>query len=109
MERNNCVGVGKDSRGSRACKGYRAFRVAKELRAPRVARDGKASRDCKGFRACREFKEPKEAKRLLTAVCQLHEYWNIDHVSDEDEAKLETLEQYEARMGFSVENRGIAP
>ena len=53
--------------------------------------------------------EAKEAKRLLTAVCQLHEYWGIDHVLDEDEAKLETLEQYEARMGLTVGDRGIMP
>lgn len=53
-------------------------------------------------------KDSKEAKQLLTAVCQLHEYWTIDHTPD-DCTTLETLAQYEARMGFTKANRGIAP
>ena len=53
-------------------------------------------------------KDPKEVKRLLIAVCQLHEYWTIDHTPDE-ETNLETLEQYESRMGLTEKNRGTAP
>jgi DNA polymerase I-like protein with 3'-5' exonuclease and polymerase domains len=53
-------------------------------------------------------KDSKDAKQLLTAVCQLHEYWQIDGVPD-DCTTLETLAQYEARMDLTKENRGIAP
>jgi hypothetical protein len=52
--------------------------------------------------------DAKEAKQLLIAVCQLHEYWKIDHTPD-DFTTLETLSAYEARMGFTKANRGIAP
>jgi len=53
--------------------------------------------------------DPKEAKQLLTAVCQLHEYWTIDYTPDDDGSKLEKLTDYEARMGLGEADRGIAP
>jgi DNA polymerase I-like protein with 3'-5' exonuclease and polymerase domains len=53
--------------------------------------------------------DPKEAKQLLTAVCQLHEYWAIDYTPDDDGSKLEKLADYETRMGLGEANRGTAP
>lgn len=53
--------------------------------------------------------DPEELRKLLTAVCQLHEYWTIDHTGEDDGGKLEKLAQYEERMGFTRANRGIAP
>lgn len=53
-------------------------------------------------------KDYKEAKQQLIAVCQLHEYWTIDHTPD-DVTTLENLEAYEARMGLTKESRGDAP
>jgi hypothetical protein len=44
-------------------------------------------------------KDKSIAKNQLIAVLQLHEYWTIDHTPDGDDATLETLAQYEARMG----------
>ena len=46
----------------------------------------------------------KEIQNQLIAVLQLHEYWTIDHVPDGDEndKTLETLAQYEERMGISA-------
>ena len=52
-----------------------------------------------------ESKDPVKIKNQLIAVLQLHEYWMIDWTPDEDEAKLETLERYEQRMGFSPDDR----
>jgi DNA polymerase I-like protein with 3'-5' exonuclease and polymerase domains len=56
-------------------------------------------------------KEQKEIKRTLLAILQLHEYWTIDHTPDGDEydKQMETLEQYERRMGFDSKTRGNAP
>jgi hypothetical protein len=50
--------------------------------------------------------DPREFGKLLTAVCQLHEYWTIDHAPDDDNS-LEKLEGYEKRLGIS--ERGKAP
>lgn len=49
-------------------------------------------------------KDPKVIKNQLIAVLQLDEYWRIDHVPDgpEGDAQLETLAQYEQRMGISA-------
>lgn len=49
-------------------------------------------------------RDPKVIKRNLIAVLQLDEYWRIDHVPDgpEYDEKLETLAQYEDRMGVNV-------
>jgi DNA polymerase I-like protein with 3'-5' exonuclease and polymerase domains len=46
----------------------------------------------------------KEIQQQLVAVLQLHEYWTIDHVPDGDEndKTLETLAQYEQRVGISA-------
>ena len=48
-------------------------------------------------------------KKSLIAALQLHEYWNTDNIPDEDEDKMETLEQYEARMGLTPADRGMMP
>lgn len=56
-----------------------------------------------------EAKEPKEKKHALIVALQLHEYWTIDGTPDDQEEKLETLAQYEARMGLTPENRGFMP
>ena len=47
-------------------------------------------------------KDPKVIKNQLIAVLQLDEYWRIDHVPDgpENDEKMETLAQYEGRMGI---------
>jgi hypothetical protein len=47
--------------------------------------------------------DKKEIKRVLIAVLQLHEYWTIDNVPDgpDNDDKLETLAQYEQRMGVN--------
>jgi len=49
-------------------------------------------------------RDREEVKEQLVAVLQLHEYWTIDHVPDGDEndKKLETLAQYEERMGINA-------
>jgi DNA polymerase I-like protein with 3'-5' exonuclease and polymerase domains len=44
--------------------------------------------------------DPREIKRVFVALLQLHEYWTIDHVPDSEDAALETLAQYEGRMGI---------
>jgi hypothetical protein len=46
----------------------------------------------------------KEIQKQLVAALQLHEYWSIDHVPDGDEGdrSLETLAEYEQRMGISA-------
>jgi len=46
------------------------------------------------------LRDPQEIKRVLIALLQLHEYWTIDYTPDADDAKLETLAQYEERMGI---------
>ena len=53
----------------------------------------------------------KELKRLLIAMLQLHEYWNIDHIPDgkEEDAKMEKLVDYEKRMGLTTADRGVVP
>ncbi len=48
-------------------------------------------------------------KKSLIVALQLHEYWTTDNIPDEDEDKMETLEQYEARMGLTPKDRGIMP
>ena len=59
--------------------------------------------------AVTEIFNGKDTKRALIAALQLHEYWTIDHMADEDEDKLETLAQYEARNGLTEKDRGMAP
>jgi DNA polymerase I-like protein with 3'-5' exonuclease and polymerase domains len=51
-----------------------------------------------------EAKDKKAIQRQLIAVLQLHEYWLIDTVPDGDDGDktLETLAQYEERMGISA-------
>lgn len=46
----------------------------------------------------------KQIQNQLIAVLQLHEYWTIDHTPDGDDGDkaLETLAQYEERMGISA-------
>ena len=48
--------------------------------------------------------DKKEIQQLLIASLQLHEYWTIDNVPDGDDGdkSLETLAQYEERMGISA-------
>jgi DNA polymerase I-like protein with 3'-5' exonuclease and polymerase domains len=52
--------------------------------------------------------DPKEIQRALIAAIQLDEFWRIDNMPDEDDAKLETLEQYETRMGLGPADRNPA-
>jgi DNA polymerase I-like protein with 3'-5' exonuclease and polymerase domains len=54
-------------------------------------------------------KSPKETQRILIAILQLHEYWTIDHVPDGQDATMETLEQYEQRVGLTAKDRGMMP
>jgi DNA polymerase I-like protein with 3'-5' exonuclease and polymerase domains len=54
-------------------------------------------------------KSPKETQRILIAILQLHEYWTIDHVPDGQDATMETLEQYEQRVGLTPKDRGMMP
>jgi len=56
-----------------------------------------------------ELGDPKNPKKALIAALQLHEYWMIDNIPDEDEDKMETLEQYEARMGLTPADRDLMP
>jgi hypothetical protein len=46
---------------------------------------------------------------FLRAAIQLHEYWNIDNTPDDLENTLETLEQYEQRVGLTKADRAFAP
>jgi hypothetical protein len=50
-------------------------------------------------------KDDKSRKKALIAALQLDEYWRIDHTPDDDDAKLETFEVYERRMGLGPDNR----
>lgn len=47
--------------------------------------------------------------KQLIATLQLHEYWTLDHVPDEEPEKLESLVQYEARMGLTEADRELTP
>jgi DNA polymerase I-like protein with 3'-5' exonuclease and polymerase domains len=47
----------------------------------------------------------KEIQRALIAAVQLDEYWRLDGVPDEGTDTMETLAQYEERMGLGPENR----
>ena len=49
--------------------------------------------------------DPRAIKKALLAVLQLDEYWKVDGVPDGQEDKLETLEEYEARMGLTPADR----
>jgi len=51
-----------------------------------------------------ESDDKKVIQNQLIAVLQLHEYWTIDHTPDGDEhdKSLETLAQYEERMGINL-------
>ena len=49
--------------------------------------------------------DPRAIKTALIASIQLDEYWRIDGVPDDQEASLETLEQYEARNGLGPQDR----
>src|SRR5271157_3523020 len=66
----------------------------------------------RAFEATKAFekaKDEKEVKRILIAILQLHEYWTLDHVPDGQDAQMETLDQYEARMGLTKKDRGMMP
>jgi len=54
-----------------------------------------------------DVKEHGEIKAALIATLQLHEFWTIDAVPDDADDTMETLEQYEARVGLKPEDRGI--
>jgi DNA polymerase I-like protein with 3'-5' exonuclease and polymerase domains len=54
-------------------------------------------------------KGEKEIRRVLIAILQLHEYWTVDTVLDGQDSQMETLEQYEARMGLTKKDRGMMP
>ena len=47
----------------------------------------------------------KAIKTALLASIQLDEYWRIDNTPDDQEASMETLEQYEARNGLGPQDR----
>jgi len=64
----------------------------------------------RAFLSIKEVFDAKDHKSLvnsLVAVLQLHEFWTIDNVPDDD--KLGTLEDYETRNGLSPKDRGIMP
>lgn len=50
----------------------------------------------------------KEIQRALIAALQLDEYWRLDNMPDDQTDQMETLEQYEKRMGLGPENRNPA-
>jgi DNA polymerase I-like protein with 3'-5' exonuclease and polymerase domains len=52
--------------------------------------------------------ELEEIKNSLIAVLQLHEFWVVDNTPDDDNS-LETLAQYEKRMGLTEKDRGSMP
>ena len=52
--------------------------------------------------------DSKDIKTALIATLQLDEFWRIDETPDGQEDKLETLEQYEARMGLTPADRNPA-
>lgn len=59
----------------------------------------------RAFQSCTTLFKSKDAKKIknqLIAVLQLDEYWRIDHTPDGSDALLETLEQYEQRMGINA-------
>ena len=45
----------------------------------------------------------------VIAACQLHEFWCLDETGDDEPLLMETLEQYEARRGLTVADRGFMP
>ena len=49
--------------------------------------------------------DPKAIKKFLIAALQLDEYWKVDEVLDGQEDKMETLDQYEARVGLTEADR----
>lgn len=53
--------------------------------------------------------DKKTVTNKVITILQLHEFWSIDHTPDDDEATLETLEQYEASHGLTEKDRGFAP
>ena len=52
--------------------------------------------------------DPKEIQKALIAAIQLDEFWRIDNMPDDEDDKLETLEQYETRMGLGPSDRSPA-
>lgn len=97
---------------------YKALISGEDRRAVRAKEWLQASLHPRAFDAASPlFKETDaaEAKRLLIAVLQLHEYWTIDHTPDSDkeknwDAELETLAGYEQRQGLDpTKSRGFAP
>jgi DNA polymerase I-like protein with 3'-5' exonuclease and polymerase domains len=48
-------------------------------------------------------------RKQLTAALQLHEYWMIDEVPDDQDHTMETFEQYEKRRGLTAADRGFMP
>src|SRR5579863_1018481 len=66
----------------------------------------------RAFEATKAFekaKDEKEVRRILIAILQLHEYWTLDNIPDGQDDQMETLEQYEARMGLTKKDRGMMP
>jgi DNA polymerase I-like protein with 3'-5' exonuclease and polymerase domains len=47
--------------------------------------------------------------KALIASLQLHEFWTVDAIPDEDENMMETLEEYETRCGLTEADRGFMP
>jgi len=50
-------------------------------------------------------KDRKSRLGYMTIVFQLHEFWTLDHVPDENEADLETFAAWESRAGLGPDNR----
>ena len=84
---------------------YRALTGSDEVKYNRAKAFLERELHPRAFAACTTLfksKDPKVIKNQLIAVLQLDEYWRIDHVPDGPnfDKELETLEQYENRMGI---------
>lgn len=66
-------------------------------------------KDAEGKKITKAQDDQKAMKQYLLAALQLHEFWTVDNTPDEDESKLETLAQYEARVGLTESDRGAVP
>ena len=78
-------------------------------RAKRWMEENLHPRACSAIKYIFEAKTPEEARQQLFATVHLHEYWKIDEVPDDQDELLETLEQFEARCGLTIGNRGFCP
>jgi DNA polymerase I-like protein with 3'-5' exonuclease and polymerase domains len=54
-------------------------------------------------------KDGKEMRKYLIIGLQLHEFWKTDEIPEDQDDKLETLEQFEARCGLTPADRGLMP